>query len=310
MRRALRSFAAALALALGVACNPGGGAPTGDLVAAPGTTRVERRGDAYDVQVNGDSAWRAVEELSVVAGFRAERGHGDLPEDPVYLRLEGTDVDTALAAILRGVPHHVHYEFVGEPVTAPPWPDRPVALRRVTVGSLWTPERRIGPPGLEPGRGVPGFVRAARDEAALRPQRTSELELEIRREPDAREEILERALADDHPDVRAEAVALLEPEGDELEILAQRLALDESPEVRVAAAEALARGHGYRTTPRLLDALDDPDPSVVVAAISALEDAWADRPLPEVRERVAALRSHEDEAVREAAADFEAWIEE
>ena len=297
-------------MALAVACGPGASGPAAELVAAPGTTRVERRGDVYDVHVNGDSAWRAVEELSVVAGFRAERGQGELAEDPLHVRLWGADVGAALAAILRDVPYHVHYEFAGEPVAAPPWPDRPVALRRVTVGSLFTPALRVGPPGLAPPRGVPGFVRAAREEAALRPPRTSELELEVRREPDAREEILERALADDHPDVRAEAVALLEPEGAELEILAQRLALDESPEVRVAAAEALGRGHGYRTTPRLLDALDDPEPRVIVAAVSALEDAWADHPLPEVRRRVAALRSHEDPAVREAAAEFEAWIEE
>jgi hypothetical protein len=70
----------------------------------------------------------------------------------------------------------------------------------------------------------------------------------------------------------------------------------------------LAEGDAFGVTEPLLAALEDRDPAVVLAAVRSLEDVYDAVPNPRIRERIAALREHQDANVRSAVADFEEWI--
>ena len=67
-------------------------------------------------------------------------------------------------------------------------------------------------------------------------------------------------------------------------------------EIRVFAATQLATISSKETLPALIEALDDPDPAVVVAAIRALELNGDPNAIPELKK----LLSHEDDEVRSA----------
>lgn len=315
--------AAALALALGAAplagsCDrareeraPHPEAPAPAPAPAPalalppaGETRVERRGDRYAVAASEATPLAALTELSMHAGFRIERGAGALPDEPRTLWLSDVSLERAVAAILAGVPHHVHHEPVdGDLDPARPLGGRPVALARVTVGTLAgaaAPERADGGRGGEPREG----------DAGARGPRARELPAAS---DDPAERELREALARDARDpdaaVRLDAVDRMDPDADRVR-LAAMLRDDPSAEVRAAAAEVVAEGDPFAATPDLLAALADPDPAVVAAAVGALEDVYDEAPDPRIREGIAALRDHRDADVREAAEEFAEWIEE
>lgn len=69
------------------------------------------------------------------------------------------------------------------------------------------------------------------------------------------------------------------------------------PEMRAFAAEQLGKMKSEGTLPALIEALDDPEPAVVVAAIWALELAGDPKAIPALEK----LESHEDPEVRSAA---------
>jgi hypothetical protein len=173
--------------------------------------------------------------LSDAAGFILVVGPEVDLGGRVTLQVEREPLEVALARVLAGIPHALYY--AENSASSVP------RLDRVTVGVDWTKlaESTTHPP-LRSERGAkpapPG---------ALANLRSGDEEL------------------------RREAVARLDVRSSEgFEAAVHRLAKDESPLVRVAAAEALV-GAGAGAIPPLLQALDDPDPRVVLAALGALE---------------------------------------
>jgi hypothetical protein len=285
---------AALVAALALACwEP---APPGDRVAPEtgGTGRaavpvrpahVARDGDRFTLRVAAIPAGDVLDQLAAAGDFtvRESEDAGDWRARPVALDLSRASLARAIHAVLADVPHHLHYEWESDAAPGgPPWPAAPVQLARVTVGTLYRQPawRRSDARTARPGVGARGRHGSAAD-------------------LDARD-----------PDERARAVARLDPDGPELDALSLALRDDPSPAVRRTAARVLAGGRGLHTHPVLLEALDDPDPEVVVAVIEALEDAYDDHPVPEIRERVAESVQHRDDRIRAAARDFVEWVEE
>ena len=291
---------------------------TSSLDALPaGTSEVTRTPSGYTVIARDARPFDVLAALGDTAGFRAERGAGAPEGAPLSLALESVPLEHALAAILAGLPHHVHHEFAdGDLSPERPFEGRAVVLTRVTVGALLDPGRapetaaapegpgRLGPPPpAEPGR------RGKRAERQEDPERAR-----LREEAEAREREraakIERQWNDPRASVRLEAVELMEPESEDRERLEALLRDDPSAELRIAAAEALAEGDAFAVMEGLLAGLEDPDPAVVAAVVRGLEDVYAEAPNPRIRERVAELRQHRDPSVREAVDEFEEWIEE
>lgn len=309
----VRRGAAALGVALLVAgCGDCGPRPTSAPAPPPraaepaplpeaGGVRVSRSGDRYTVLASGAAPADVLAELSVAAGFRVEQGD-EAPAAPLRLALQDVPLERALAAILPGVAYQVHYEFAdGDPSPERPLGERPVVLTRVSVGER--PQRGEA----EPGAAVP----AAR---TAEPGERDEEREQQRAEREARDR--ERALAldrdsrDPRASVRLEAIEQMEPDGDDRLRLAALLREDTVPEVRVAAAERLGDGDPFEVVDSLLEALADPEPEVVAAAVRSLEDVYAEAPDPRIRVAVTALREHRDAGVREAVARFEEWLDE
>jgi hypothetical protein len=284
------------------------------LALAEGAVQVTRGAAGWTVLAHGAPPFEVLTALGDAAGFGAERSPGAPEGTPLTVALEDASLESALAAILAGLPHHVHYEFAdGDLSPARPFEGREVVLARVRVGALAA--ATAAPPPVDPGRrGPPPIAQRLRGEkGALReddPERARRREEADARESERAEQIA-RQWNDPRADVRLEAVELMAPEAEEdrgrLETL---LAEDPSPEVRAAAAETLAEGDAFEVMENLLAALGDPDPGVVAAVVRGLEDVYDEAPNPRIRERVAELREHRDASVREAVQAFEEWIEE
>jgi hypothetical protein len=92
------------------------------------------------------------------------------------------------------------------------------------------------------------------------------------------------------------------------------LARDPSADARRRAAAALGAVEGgeaaFLAVDALLAALGDPDPSVVAAAVRALEEIHDVLPDPRIRAAVGPLTGHRDPRVRAAAESFREWTEE
>jgi hypothetical protein len=277
--------------------------PSGTDTSAP-TARpwVTRNTDgAFDVAVSAEPRTRVLDALAGAADFGVVPGQGRPAPHRLTLHLEGVSVDEALTEILAGVPHHVHYERGAN--------GGPVALRRVTVGLLPPPEAR--------GEGRARLGQRLRERRQALAQRTPEdLErLRIERE----ERAAERTAWIDHlhdsplPRDRSRAATLMKPDRD-LDALVGYLLEDESADVRERAAESLAdasAGEDALTAAEaLLEALADPEPAVVAAAVAALEDVHDTLPDARIREAVGELSEHPDPAVREAVEDFVRWTAE
>jgi hypothetical protein len=292
--------------------------PAAALALAEGAVQVTRSGEGWTVLAHRAAPFEVLTDLGEAAGFRAERSAGAPEGAPLTLALEGASLESALAAILAGLSHHVHYEFAdGDLSPARPFEGREVMLARVRVGDLAAapgvpraarpasdPGRRGPPPIAERRRGEKGTVRE--DD----PERARMREEAAARDSDRAEKVA-RQWNDPRESARLEAVELMTPEAeDDRGRLESLLAGDPSPEVRAAAAETLAQGDAFEVMESLLAALGDPDPSVLAAVVQGLEDVYDDAPNPRIRERVAELREHRDPSVREAVAAFEEWIEE
>jgi hypothetical protein len=302
--------APALALGAGLAlagcgdCGPRGarapGPPPPAPAAAPaplpepGAVLATRRGERYSVLASAAPPADALAELSVAAGFRVDGGE-HAPAAAVRLELRDVPLEEALAAILSGVAYDVHFE--------PAVDGGPVVLTRVGVGA------RSGAAGEDASEDVA----PAEDGETAAPEDTEE---EERRRAEQREAERERDLAlardarDPRAGVRLEAIDRMDPEGDDRLRLAFLLRDDAVAEVRVAAAERLGEGNPFEVRDSLIEALGDPEPEVVAAAVRSLEDVYADAPDPRIRLAVVALREHRDAGVREAVARFEEWLDE
>ena len=282
-------------------------------ITAPATTDTPARTSAppawvtlnadgsFDLAVEAAPRARVLDALAKAADFGVVPGRGHAAPHRLTLHLEGATADEALAQILSGIPHHVHYEREadGEPVT----------LRRVTVGLLPPPEAR--------GEGRARLGQRLRERRQILAQRTPEdlEQIRVERQEHAAERRSWIAHLRDSPldRDRARAAGLMKPDRD-LDALVGYLLEDESAEVREHAAESLAdasAGEDALTAAEvLLEALSDPEPRVVAAAVAALEDIHDTLPDPRIRHAVQRQSQHPDPAVREAVEDFARWTSE
>jgi hypothetical protein len=197
-------------------------------------------------------------KLSREVGFETTRPELGTRSANVTLRLQDATVEEAIAAALTGVAFQIHYVFDAE--------QKRSVLSRVALGD--------GGPGLARGAALGRGLRAGGNgREPSRPTRAERKE-DVRRadeSSEARGGEIDVGLASSDPELRAEAVDRLRPQGEELETLKNLLANDRSPAVRRIAAERLEASEGGTAITALVNALNDPDASVVLAAIDALE---------------------------------------
>jgi hypothetical protein len=250
----------------------------------PGEARAVRSGERYAFASNGAPTADALGALAAEAHFEVEGEPAGAGAPGARLELRDVGALDALRAILAEEAWVAHFA-----------PDAAghATLARVRVGA---PAPSAAPE--EPPRGAAGHTPEPPAPHASPPEDEAETD---------RRAAVERDWQDARDSVRLEAVDAMEPDLD-AEKLAALVRADPSPEVRAAAAEVLSEGDAFSVTEPLLGALEDRDPSVVLAAVRSLEDVYDAVPNPRIRERIAALREHQDANVRAAVADFEEWI--
>lgn len=113
-------------------------------------------------------------------------------------------------------------------------------------------------------------------------------------------------LEDEDPELRAEAVADLDPTGENLARLKALLRSDPDSRVRTAAVSQLGEGDSYGATAGLIEALQDSEPEVVIEALDHL--AFKDDPT--LSRHIEPLRKHADPGVRSAAEDAIEFLED
>jgi hypothetical protein len=288
-----------------LACGDTGDPPPAAAPASPEVPArpwVARNPDGtFDLAVDAEPRSQVLDALAEAADFGVVPGRGSAAPQRVTVHLESASAEEALAEILAGVPHHVHWERGAA--------DGAVALRRVTVGLLPPPEAR--------GDGRARLGQRLRERRRALAQRTPEdLErLRVEREERAAERRtwIEHLRGSPLERDRARAATLMKPDRD-LDSLVGYLLEDDSPEVRERAAESLAdaaAGEAALTAAEaLLEALSDPDARVITAAVAALEDVHDTLPDPRIRRAVGDLGDHPDPGVREAVDDFVRWTAE
>ncbi len=106
------------------------------------------------------------------------------------------------------------------------------------------------------------------------------------------------AVGNADPMVRAHGALNLEPEGGGLDQLLQLAAYDPDPVVRIAALARLEEGESFAALKGVIDALQDPDSDVVVAAIDSVEFAGDSSNVRDLEP----LLTHYDQRVARAAA--------
>jgi HEAT repeat protein len=148
----------------------------------------------------------------------------------------------------------------------------------------------------------------APDEADVAPHAASPDRFAPTPDPYDEEEALAEALRDlksSDPEVRADALLEIEPEGAGISHLTDALR-DPDPEVRMAAIGQLEDGESRESIEALELALDDRDPEVVIEAIDALEYVGDSSAISSLER----LLNHPNEEVREAALDAIDYLEE
>ncbi len=298
MARARFAFFAALALGMiGSACSDdeGGGSAGGALPAeasapndsnAPGLdpaslplgeAQAWLEGDALVSAVgNGAPRGAILAALARAAGFELAIGPEARLEQLLSLRVEHEPLEVALARALAGVSHELFYST-----------DASGASRLTHV--------RVGLEAARSQVAASDGGRRRRGHALPRPERTPEQHQErAERARRLRVESLENLASPDEA-LRADAAKWLDvSKADGFEAAKERLLADESPIVRAAAAEALLDSDVGAVKP-LLQALEDPDSRVVLAALEALEFVGDASTVPQI----APLLKHKDVEVRE-----------
>jgi hypothetical protein len=233
--------------------------PEERIDAAPGEALILYENGRVSMVSNRYPRIGLLGKLSREVGFEMTRPEPGARSANLTLRLLDATVEEAIATALTGVEFQIHYVYDAE--------QKRSVLSRVNLGR----------PRSEPVRG------GARGRESRGPGNDRHRPRADGREPsDSRNDEIAVALASSDPDVRSEAVDRLEPEGEELETLKDLLAHDRSSLVRRSAAERLETSDSRSAIDALVDALDDPDPSVVLAAIDAHEFAADSEHLPRI----------------------------
>jgi hypothetical protein len=251
-------------------------APAAASLPPTGEVRAWREG-AAGVSVLADEAPRGaiLAALAEAAEFALILGGEAELDRPLTLRAEREPLEVVLARVLAGVPHALDYEAEA---------GGGKRLARLSVGAGFaTAPVASAPAPAEPMRSPP----------------RRELTPEEQRERAARaEELWATSLANitsSDEAVREDAATWLNVDTAEgFQAATDRLAHDEAPEVRAAAAETLGAADAGAVQP-LLQALQDPDPRVVIAALDALEFVGDASTIP----HLSPLLKHRDVDVRE-----------
>ena len=248
-------------------------ASAGASLPATGEVRAWREG-AAGVSVLSDQAPRGaiLAALAEAAEFALILGGEAELDRPLTLRAEREPLEVVLARVLAGVPHALDYEAEAGGAKR---------LARVSVGAGFATAPVASAPAKSKLRERPELTPEERRERAERAEKLWTTSLENITSPDA--------------DVRADAATWLNvdtPQG--FQAATDRLANDEAPVVRAAAAETLGASDAGAVQP-LIQALGDPDPRVVMAALDALEFVGDASTIP----HISPLLKHKDVAVRE-----------
>jgi hypothetical protein len=258
--------------------------PDGMIEAVPGEALILYENGRVSMVSNRYPRIGLLGKLSREVGFEMTRPEPAARGANVTLRLIDATVEEAIATALTGVEFQIHYVYDAE--------QKRSVLSRVNLGGPRSDLARRDARGRE-SRGT----RNDRDPA----RRTR------RERSDSRSDEIAVALGSSDPAVRSEAVQRLEPEGEELETLEDLLANDQSPAVRRSAAERLETSDSGSAIDALVDALNDPDVSVVLAAIDALEFAADTEHIPMIL--ASGGDRHANPEVREAFGDMIEFLE-
>ena len=212
-------------------------------------------------------------ELSVVEGFVLS-GEQQLSE-----QFSGSMVGDALPSLLRQLLAMQPFSLVFEPI------ENAVRLARVS----------IEPPGGLPNRNP---ATAVAEESANRFNAELSSAEQTRWQNDYGS--IASDLSDENELVKRTALEELVVEGEALSVLAQALATEASPDMRISLLEKLDESGSVVALLTMLQHLKDPDPAVVVASVQLIND-WHDEEV--VLRYVQPLLQHDDEVVRDAAAD-------
>jgi len=303
----------AVAALLAAACKPSGrtevpktGAPAAPTAAeqslAPGESRVEIAEGRVTVVSHEAPRGLLLEKLSRSGGFELA---GDPDARPLTLDLEDQPLEVVLPALLIDLPYRAQWRATGTDHV----------LTRLELGE--TPAADAGTPAAAPGaQAQTTEKKKARADAIrekLRAMREGRVTDEQRAELDARREEKARSQADlleqlrsSTPDMRIEAVNGIEPEGPALGSLIALLADDPDARVRVAVAEQLGNADGYAAIGALVNALDDPDPTVVLQSLDSLQFIGDETLAPILKQKCG---NHADPKVREACSEAAEFVE-
>jgi hypothetical protein len=234
-----------------------------------------------------DGLWLIADETARIDVLNALRAHqtfaieivdGGQLGPPLTAELRAASPEDVLALALAGAPHVLRYERL---------PGGRRTLAAVQIGRAADP----------PSRGRLRTTSAPLGEASA-----EELRLRFERSQAERT----HALASADASSRALAAAWIHPDARTVGLLGTTLLSDPSPEVRAAAAESLGEASEERDAAGwLLEALEDPDSRVVLAALEALEWVGDASVLPGLEP----LLSHPDPAVRDQAQDTIEWVD-
>jgi hypothetical protein len=260
-------------------------------------------GNRVEVLSNEASRFSVLSRLSAAAGFELELGEAG--DRPFSVHIEPTDLRLAVPILVGDLPYRADYVFdeargghvlqrleVGAPASPGDGSlrgagDASSGERRPRLADRRSP----GAAELPPIRGIGRALAAAIGEDG-RTRYVGEDAVEP--------EILEGLRSRD-PEARATAAEEVDPDGDGLARLLALALDDPDPKVRAVATAQLADGDSFGSTSGLLDALDDPDRTVVLAAIEALSDTgdasvlFALEPLR--RSRDSEIRTAAEEAI-------------
>lgn len=272
------------------AAAPAGPPPPSGVPKVPhGRLSLRNDGNGLVLWANAAPRLAALVALQAAAGFELSFAEDAALGPPLTVQLDGSSLEEALAVVLGGVPHWLRYGVAADRAET--------RLLAVHVGDF-EPSDLPHPSASAPQRST------ARD-AEPRLTRGQRLERHERGQAARR-----RALASPDPMARADAAAWIHVDESTLPLLADALLSDPSAGVRAAAAETLSESMDDRderlAARSLIQALDDPDPEVVLAALEALESVGAPTDVPDI----SPLLEHPDERVREQAVDTIEWVQD
>jgi hypothetical protein len=261
---------------------------------------VELRDGLVTVECQAAPRGLVVEKLAREANFEI---FGDLDSRPLTLDLRAQPLEAVLAALLEDLPYGAQWKYDAKA-------DRHV-LARLQLGDASADNAHAAAPVTpeqkkrhELAEKVRARLREVREKRGSEEQKA---ELAARREERARSEadLLEQVRSS-NPDMRMEAVAGLDPEGDALVAVMDLLKNDPDARVREKAAEQAGEANGFIACAGLIDALGDREPAVVLRTLDSLEFACDETVAPIVRQRCG---QSENQAVRERCSEAIEFLE-